>query len=203
MKRRLFLSLVMICTLVVSTAICSASDTFQMIYEDIGFTDKLANDTAWKKDFNTDYGEIKLQVRKVANAKSDKKIHLMLWLDKDKLFDQHYPDGSYTFRAIKDSYNNKQFYVLQSASRSYLIGYSPINKKMEIYIDSQNFYNNFDGYPYIVVLKNGNLILAFESRYGGKNAQRHRYRFTWDDEKNWFAYTDLGTGWETMGIEKQ
>ena len=186
------------------SAVCFAADSFQMIYEAKNFTEEMKNDEACTETFNTQYGTIKFQMRKLWQSNSDKRMHIMVWLDDKKIFDNYYPkvDYGYTFRAFKNTSNSDQFYVLQSIERAYLLGYSPAAKKLEVYVDSQNYAHAPNSYPYIVALKNGDLVLAFE-QYLGANKIRSRYKFNWDSSKNWFGYSDLGTGWPSISTDKQ
>ena len=90
------------------------------------------------------------------------------------------------------------FYVLQSIERACLFGYSPAKKQLEVYIDSNNYAHDSGAYPHIVVLKSGELVLAFE-----KGSKCRRYKFNWDAGANWFGYSDLGTGWHSVQKDKQ
>ena len=150
------------------------------------------------------YGKLKFQMRKLWQMKDDKRLHLIAWLDDKKITDEYYPqvDFGYTFRAIKDTSNGEIYYVLQSIDRAYLYGYSQAAQKLVTYVDSLNYAHAPNSYPYIVALKNGTLVLAFEQT-GKKSSIRSRYQFRWDASKNWFAYYDLGTGWPSISTDKQ
>ena len=182
------------------SAVCFAAESYEMTYEAKNFTEDMKNDQALSEVFNTPYGTLKFQMRKLWQSSSDKRLHLMAWLDDKKINDEYYPqvDYGYTFRVLKNTSNSEQYYVLQSIERACLFGYSPAKKGFEIYIDSQNYAHEAGAYPYIVALKNGNLVLAFE-----KGNSCKRYRFTWDPSANWFGYSDLGTGWSSIGKDKQ
>ena len=179
--------------------VCSA-ETYQMTYEAKNFTEELKNNQAFSETFTTPYGALKFQMRKLWQSSSDNRLHLMVWLNDKKIADEHFPkvDYGYTFRVLKNTSNSEQFYVLQSIERACLFGYSPSAGKLEVYIDSQNYAHEQGAYPYIVALKNGNLVLAFE-----KGDACRRYRFRWDANANWFGYSDLGTGWSSVGNDKQ
>ena len=195
----------LVCLLVmVCTTVCFAADSFQMIYEAKNFTEGMKNDQALTETFSTPYGKLKFQMRKLWQTNDDKRMHLIAWLDGKKIADEYYPkvDYGYTFRAIKNTSNGEQYYVLQSIERAYLFGYSPEAKKLQTYVDSQNYAHAQGSYPYIVALKNGNLVLAFEQNKRN-NPIRSRYQFQWDSSKNWFAYHDLGTGWPSISTDKQ
>ncbi len=184
--------------------VCFASDSFQMVYEAKNFTEDMKNDQALTETFTTPYGKLKFQMRKLWQMKDDKRLHLIAWLDDKKITDEYYPqvDFGYTFRAIKDTSNGEIYYVLQSIDRAYLYGYSQAAQKLVTYVDSLNYAHAPNSYPYIVALKNGTLVLAFEQT-GKKSPIHSRYQFRWDASKNWFAYYDLGTGWPSISTDKQ
>ena len=185
----------LISTLALGNNFCLAADSFQTIYNENYFSEDMKNNEARTETFNTPYGEMKFQMRKLWTDSKENKMHVMIWLKDKKIYDNYFPqvDYGYTFRMIKDSSTDRQFFVLQSVERAFLMGYSPENDKIETYVDSLNYYHNFEAYPYITALKNGDLILAFEQINVGKQIPlRQRYRFIWDKNKNWFSYRDIG-----------
>ena len=186
--------------IMVLTTVCFAAESYQMTYEAKNFTEELKDNEALTETFTTPYGAMKFQMRKLWGLNSDKRLHFIVWLNDNRLDEEYFPkvDYGYTFRVLKNTSNSEQFYVLQSIERAVLFGYSPNAKKLEVYIDSQNYAHDAGAYPYIVALKNGDLVLAFEKRNNNR-----RYQFNWDDEANWFGYSDLGTGWPPMISDKQ
>ncbi|HCB92988.1 MAG TPA: hypothetical protein DEP57_04145 [Selenomonas sp.] len=180
--------------------VCFAAESYQMTYEANNFTEELKNDQAFSETFTTPYGPLKFQIRKLWQSSSDNRLHFMAWLNDKKITDEHFPkvDYGYTFRVIKNISTSEQFYVLQSIERACLFGYVPSANKLVVYIDSQNYAHEAGAYPYIVALKNGDLVLAFE-----KAGNRRRYQFTWDSKANWFGYSDLGMGWTSVRKDKQ
>ena len=190
-----FLAGALIITSMLGANICAADDTFQTVYNENSFSSDMKDNDLRSETFTTPYGEMKFQMRKLWNSKTDNKMHVLVYLKDKKIYENYLPqvDYGYTFKAIKNSADNRQFFVLQSIERALLMGYSPENDKMEIYVDSMNYYHNFEAYPYIGTLKNGDLVLAFEQINIGKNIPaRQRYRFIWNKKSNWFAYVDLG-----------
>ncbi len=179
--------------------VCFA-ETYEMTYEAQNFTEQLKNDQALSETFTTPYGQLKIQARKLWQSSSDNRLHFIVWLDDKRIDDEHYPkvDYGYTFRVFKNTSNGELFYSLESIERACLFGYSPINKKLEVYVDSLNYAHEKGAYPYIVALKNGDLVLAFE-----KGNKYRRYKFNWDTSKNWFGYRDLGAGWSSVIKDKQ
>ena len=195
-RKFIFLTFALCLTLLLGASTCLAG-SFQKLYEVQHVTDTLRSDTAWSKTFNTMNGEIKLQIRKLAGSSSEKRYHLVVKLDKEDVYKLHLPEveGGYSVAVLKDTSTSRQFYVLQSKERAYLFGYEQSSKKFEIYVDSQNYLNRYNGIPTIAVLKNGDLVLAFEPAYASVNAPNYRYSFFWDNRNSWFSYKDLGTGY--------
>ena len=181
------------------TTACFAAESYQMTYEAKNFTEELKTDQALSETFTTPYGTLKFQMRKLLPLNNDKRLHLIVWLNDKKINDEHFPkvDYGYTFRVIKNTSTSEQFYVLQSIDRACLLGYSPNAQKLVVYIDSQNYAHERGAYPYIVALKNGDLVLAFE-----KSGKCQRYQFNWDANANWFGYSDLGAGWGSIAKDK-
>ena len=177
--------------------VCFA-ETYEMVYEAPNFTEGLKNDQALSETFTTPHGILKIQARKLLQAKSENQLHFIVWLDDKRIDDAHYPKVDYTFRVFKNMSNSEMFYSIESIDRAFLFGYSPVNKKLEVYIDSQNYAHDSGTTPCIVALKNGDLVLAFEKANKSK-----RYRFTWDAKKDWFGYSDLGKDWPSILKEKQ
>ena len=202
MKMRKWIAVLASLLVMTCTAVCFAAESYQTIYEVKNFTDEMKNDQAFTENFNTPYGKLKFQIRKLWTSSSDKRMHLLVWLNDRKIADEYYPkvDYGYTFRVIKNISNSELYYVIQSIERAYLYGYSPKAQKMVTYIDSQNYAHAAGTYPYIVTLKNGDLILAFE--INRSKPVRSRYKFHWDASSNWFGYSDLGSGWNSIAYGK-
>ena len=179
--------------------VCFA-ETYEMVYEAPNFTEGLKNEQALSETFSTPHGLLKIQARKLLQAKSENQLHFIVWLDETRLDDAHYPkvENGYTVRVFKNKSNSDLFFSLESIDRALLFGYSPVNKKLEIYIDSLNYAHENGAVPSIVALKNGDLVLAFD-----KDNKSKRYRFNWDAKKSWFGYSDLGKDWPSVSKDKQ
>ena len=189
---------------VVLAATCFAADSYQKIY-DVGLGMKeLAQDEASSQTFQTADGEVKVQVRKLANASSKENYHMLVWLGKNRIFDKHFPvvNGGYEFRVFKNSSDGRLFYEVSSKDRAYLYGYDAGAKKFMVYVDSQNYYNNFAARPMFAALKNGDLVLAFKSE-NLASPYYHRYRLQWDATTNWFGYADQGVIYENLASVAQ
>lgn len=176
------------------------AEKYEMTYEAQNFTEGLKNDEALSETFTTPYGLLKIQARKLWQAKSENQLHFIVWMNDKRIEDAHLPkvDYGYTFRVFKNTSNGDMFYSLESIDRACLYGYSPTKNALEIYIDSNNYKHESGAYPYIVALKNGNLVLAFE-----KQNKSQRYQFNWDAKANWFSYREIGSGWSSISKDKQ
>lgn len=198
LRKMSFLS-IMCLVLLLGANVCLAA-AFQKLYEVQHVTDTLRSDTSWSKDFNTMNGEIKLQIRKLAGSSADKRYRFTAKLGKKEIYKLHLPEveGGYSFATVKDTATSRQFYILQSRERAYLFGYEHMNQKFEVYVDSENYLNRYNGVPILAVLRNGDLVLAFEPAYASAVAPNQRYAFFWDKGTNWFSYRDLGTGYGSV-----
>ena len=192
MFRKFFATLLLTLLLTLTASTVDAEGTFQQVYNAENFSAGLKADQAIDESFNTPDGKLRFQLRKLANASADKRMHVIARLDDKKIYDEHFPDAypAYSFRVIKNVADSRLFYVIESGERALLLGYLPVNGKMAVYIDSQNYYHKDNTSPTIVVTRNGYVIMAFENSNRNTSA---RYLFTWDADKQWFAYRDLGT----------
>lgn len=199
MFRKLMLLWAVALVMVCMTNACEAG-SFQKLYEVRHVSDSLSSNGAWKKSFNTMNGEIKLQFRKVSSEGSDKRFHFTVKLGKDYVYKNYFPDvdGGYSIMVVKDTTTSRIFYVVQSMERAFMYGYEEKSKRFEVYIDSQNYLNRYNGCPKIAVMRNGDLIMAFEPAYANSVAYNQRYSFFWDQRNLWFAYKDLGTGFGSV-----
>ena len=191
MLKKNFFAVCLCAMLALNSNVSFASDTFQTVSKAEYFSQELKSDEATWDTLSTPYGEMKFQFRKLANSSSDKRFHFIVNLGGKRIYDTYYPNVpyGYTVKLLKDTTDGRQFFVIQSVERAWLLGYSPENKKMEVYVDSLNYKHNPDKRPNIGTLNNGDLILSFED---SSYPISQRYRFTWDKNKNWFAYSDLG-----------
>lgn len=191
MLKKFFAALVLCAVFTLGTNVGFAYDTFQTVYKAVNFTEDMKNNEAEFENISTPYGDMKVQMRKLATSDRDKKFHATIYLKKKQIFEYYYPqvNWGYTFKIIKNTADSRQFFVIQSVDRAWLIGYSPVEAKIEIYVDSINYKHSPGTRPYIGTTNDGDLILSFEG-YGYPTSQR--YRFTWDNYRAWFAYSDLG-----------
>ncbi len=199
MFRRLCMICLALVTVVMMAGTCQAG-TFQKLYEVRHLSDSLSSDQAWKKNFNTRNGDLKLQFRKLASESDDKRFHFTVKLGKEYVHKQHFPkvDGGYSFMVVKDTSTSRIFFVIQSMEHAYMYGYEENSKRFEVYIDSQNYLNRYNGCPKIAVLRSGDLVLAFEPLYANRVAYNQRYSFFWSERDLWFGYKDLGGGYGSV-----
>ena len=191
---------VMVSLFVMAFATVCFAETYEMVYEAPNFNVQLKNDEALSETFTTPHGILKIQARKLLQARSENQLHFIVWLDDNRIDEAHYPkvDNGYTLRVFKNTSNSELFYSLESIDRAMLFGYSPEKNSMLVYVDSQNYARDPDATPHFVVLKNGDLVLAFE-----KDGKSKRYRFNWDASKNWFGYSDIGSNWPSINNDKK
>lgn len=191
MFKKIFFAVLLCAMLAINSNVSFARDTFQTVAKSEYFSQELKNDEAVWETLSTPYGEMKFQFRKLANAGDDKRFHFIINLGEKRIFDAHYPKVpyGYTVKIIKNTADSRQFFVIQSVERAWLLGYSPENEKFEIYVDSANYKHDLNKRPNIGTLNNGDLILSFEN---SNYPISYRYCFIWDKNKNWFAYSDLG-----------
>ncbi len=201
--RKLFAVLVSMLVMTCAS-LCFAAETYQMVYEANNFTEALENDQAVTETFTTPYGTLKVQMRKLWQSSSEKRMHLISWMDGTRIADEYFPkvEYGYTFRVVKNISNSELYYIVQSIDRAYLYGYSADKKTVMTYIDSNNYAHEPGTYPYIVALKDGSLVLSFEHP-SRTNPVVARYQFNWDNSKKWFGYRDIGSNWASVITNKQ
>ena len=184
---------------------CAEASSFALLRYQANLTAQLSKTQAWKDSFTTPDGKITLQIRSILAANDNGRYHLVVWRDKDRIYEEYLPEVTYGywFRAVRDEENDKTFVVIASRERAKLYGYDATNGKMNIYVDSKNFRSGVPaGEANITPLEGGHLILSFEN-FGDVDPQSHRYELEWDTDKNWITYTDLGTGYRPVMKEMQ
>lgn len=191
MLKRCFVIGIVCTVLAFSSNVSFAADVYQTVYKAINFTEDMKNNEASWEEIATPYGNMKLQMRKIPNASDEKRFHAIISLKGKRIFERDYPKVTwgYTFKIIKNTSDGRQFFVIQSIERAWLLGYAASTDKLETYVDSINYKHNYGTRPYIGTTQDGDLILSFE---GPGYPTSQRYRFTWDYYRDWFAYSDLG-----------
>ena len=133
-------------------------------FETLAVTDflQLGDDEKWEKSYNTSLGKFKIRFRKLLWSSDAKRYHLIIWWNDKRITDGYCPENGYgyAFRVFHDEATDRLFVVINSVGHAVMFGYDPINKKMEKFVDSNNYYNN-GKYPYIkegVVIRRSTLL---------------------------------------------
>lgn len=148
----------------------------------------LGEDQKWEKSYHTSGGEIKIRFRNLRWASSEKKYHLIVWINDKRVADGYCPINKYgyRFKIFKERTTNRIFVNLEMQNRTVLFGYEPKNEKLEQYVDSKNYWSKDNG-PTFLVDKEGDLQLRF---VGDGDEYTTRYKLFWDEDARWFGYKD-------------
>ena len=164
-------------------------------FETLAVTDflQLGDDEKWEKSYNTSLGKFKIRFRKLLWSSDAKRYHLIIWWNDKRITDGYCPENGYgyAFRVFHDEATDRIFVVINSVGHAVMFGYDPINKKMEKFVDSNNYYNN-GKYPYIKVDGDNDLLLGFLNKDGKETT---KYKLFWDASANWFGYKDVTPRW--------
>lgn len=150
----------------------------------------------WENEYRTKMGDVKIRFRNVANNKDNKRYHLLIWwrdpgTDKYvRVANGYSPKNNfgYGFKVFRNNHTGRVYFAMDAHGRIVLYGYDTFAKKLELYVDSINYYSPLP-LPSMLVRPDGDLELRFDSvnRTGGST----RYRLFWDAGRNWFGYQDL------------
>ena len=157
---------------------------------------QLKSNEKWEKEYRTKMGDVKIRFRNLANAKDNKRYHLIIWwrdpgVDKYvRVADGYSPKNTfgYGFKVFRDNHTGRVYFALDAHGRLVLYGYDTFAKKLEMYVDSINYWSPLP-LPSMLVRPDGDLELRFDSV--NRRANPTRYRLFWDIGRNWFGYTDL------------
>ena len=86
MLKKTLAAAVLISTLALGNNFCLAADSFQTIYNENNFSEDMKNNEARTETFNTPYGEMKFQMRKLWTDSKENKMHVMIWLKDKKIY---------------------------------------------------------------------------------------------------------------------
>ena len=164
---------------------------------DTGVLELRANEK-WEKEYRTQMGDVKIRFRNVANAKDDKRYHLIIWWRNPdggkyvRVANGYSPRNSfgYAFKVFLDNNTGRVFFAMDAHGRLVLYGYDTFAQKLEMYVDSINYYSPLP-LPEMFVREDGDLELSFDTVERTDNPTR--YRLFWDLERNWFGYEDLNS----------
>jgi len=157
---------------------------------------ELKSNQKWEKEYRTKMGDVKIRFRNLANSKENKRYHLLIWWrdpggkDYSRVADGYVPKNTfgYAFKVFRDNKTGRVFFDMDAHGRLVLYGYDTFAKKLELYVDSVNYWSPLP-LPSMLVRQDGDLELRFDSL--NRKADPTRYRLFWDLQRNWFGYQDL------------
>ncbi|MBE6094762.1 MAG: hypothetical protein E7199_04735 [Schwartzia succinivorans] len=149
---------------------------------------QLRDNQAWEQSYKTDHGKFKIRFRKLWNASSEKKYHLIIWWDGKRIADGYSPDyNGYAIKIFQDLTTTRIFVALETRPRTVLMGYDPVANRLEKYADSKEYYSPRNN-PRFLVDGDRDLLLSF---VGNGYGYPTNYKLFWDAKRNWFGYQDV------------
>ena len=150
----------------------------------------------WEKEYRTKVGDVKIRFRNLANAKDNKRYHLIIWWRDPgtkkyvRVAHGYTPKNTfgYSFKVFRDNQTGRVYFVLDAHGRLVLYGYDTVARKLEMYVDSKNYWST-QPLPGILVRPDGDLELRFDNV--SRTAKPTQYRLFWDAGHNWFGYEEL------------
>ena len=157
---------------------------------------ELKSNQKWEKEYRTKMGDVKIRFRNLANSKDNKRYHLLIWWrdpggkEYVRVADGYSPKNTfgYAFKVFRDNQTGRVYFAMDAHGRLVLYGYDTFAKKLELYVDSINYWSPLP-LPSMLVRQDGDLELRFDSV--DRKANPTRYRLFWDLGRNWFGYQDL------------
>ena len=157
---------------------------------------QLKSNEKWEKEYRTKMGDVKIRFRNLANSKENKRYHLIIWWRNpgggkyERVADGYSPKNNfgYAFKVFRDNKTGRVYFAMDAHGRIVLYGYDTFAKKLEMYVDSVNYWSPLP-LPSMLVRPDGDLELRFDSV--NRRADPTRYRLFWDFGRNWFGYQDL------------
>ena len=157
---------------------------------------ELKSNQKWEREYRTKMGDVKIRFRNVSNNKAHKRYHLLIWW-RDPGAEQYARVANgysptnrfgYGFKVFRDNNTGRVYFAMDAHGRVVLYGYDTFAKKLEMYVDSINYYSQLP-LPSMLVRQDGDLELRFDNV--NRTAAPTRYRLFWDLDRNWFGYQDL------------
>lgn len=150
----------------------------------------------WEKEYRTKMGDVKIRFRNIAGSKDNKRYHLLIWwrdpgTDKYiRVANGYSPKNAfgYGFKVFRDNNTGRVYFAMDAHGRVVLYGYDTFAAKLEMYVDSINYYSQLP-LPTMLARQDGDLELRFDNV--NRTAAPTRYRLFWDVQRNWFGYEDL------------
>ena len=157
---------------------------------------ELKADQKWEREYRTKMGDVKIRFRNLANSKEEKRYHLIIWWRDPgaekyvRVANGYNPKNNfgYAFKVFRDNHTGRVYFAMDAHGRVALYGYDTFARKLEMYIDSINFWSPLP-LPSMLVRQDGDLELRFDNV--NRTASPTRYRLFWDAGRNWFGYSDL------------
>ena len=162
---------------------------------DTGVLQLKANEK-WEREYRTKMGDVKIRFRNLEGSKENKRYHLIIWWRDPgaakyvRVANGYSPKNTfgYGFKVFRDNKTGRVYFAMDAHGRVVLYGYDTFARKLEMYIDSINYYSQLP-LPGILVRSDGDLELRFDNV--NRTADPTRYRLFWDLNRNWFGYQDL------------
>ena len=150
---------------------------------------QLSNNQKWEKTYDTPDGKFKIRFRKLWTSSKQKRFHLIIWRDKERIADGYCPknESGYSFSIYRDNSSGRLFIALASRPRVVLMGYEPFNGRLEVYADSKSYYSPIPN-PQLELDEDNDLLLSFVGS-GWENPTR--YKLFWDEKARWFGYKNV------------
>lgn len=197
MRKHLFglvLTLLVAVSALLGTVTAEAAGNFVQV-ADTGVLE-LKSNQKWEKEYRTKMGDVKIRFRNLANSKENKRYHLIIWWrdpgtkEYMRVADGYSPKNTfgYAFKVFRDNKTGRVYFAMDAHGRLVLYGYDTFAKKMELYVDSINYWSPLP-LPSMLVRPDGDLELRFDDVK--RAAEPTRYRLFWDAGRNWFGYQDL------------
>lgn len=190
----LLLTLFVAVSVLLGAAVPAEAGNFVQV-ADTGVLQLKANEK-WEKEYRTKMGDVKIRFRNLANAKDNKRYHLLIWwrdpgADKyTRVADGYSPKNTfgYGFKVFRDNNTGRVYFAMDAHGRVVLYGYDTFARKLEMYVDSVNYWSPLP-LPTMLARQDGDLELRFDNV--NRTANPTRYRLFWDVQRNWFGYQDL------------
>ena len=197
MRKHLFglvLTLLVAVSALLGTVTAEAAGNFVQV-ADTGVLE-LKSNQKWEKEYRTKMGDVKIRFRNLANSKENKRYHLIIWWrdpgtkEYTRVADGYSPKNTfgYAFKVFRDNKTGRVYFAMDAHGRLVLYGYDTFAKKLEMYVDSINYWSPLP-LPSMLVRPDGDLELRFDDVK--RAAEPTRYRLFWDAGRNWFGYQDL------------
>ena len=117
--------------------------------------------------------------------KENKRYHLIIWWrdpgtkEYTRVADGYSPKNTfgYAFKVFRDNKTGRVYFAMDAHGRLVLYGYDTFAKKLEMYVDSINYWSPLP-LPSMLVRPDGDLELRFDDVK--RAAEPTRYRLFWD-----------------------